>query len=251
MKACLAPLLLLAVSFSAGTPGRAQTSEQQERITAAFVLALGRLPSAGEMTKSDTPDRPSVASLYSTQRELLKSDTAAKRAVVVRACLDAFGRAPTEKEIAAWSTDSVTYTELMKQHLAWLAANPDANHRALDLAYRHLISRPAYDLEIDYWKSRGPLPYVLLLGAIENWAQRNSPGLTVTSGTPSISINSRYLATARLSPAVANEARPLLGLPVWSDVARLNNPGCNLLAVGASEIASVGGIHFLVVGLKP
>jgi hypothetical protein len=250
MKARLVPLLLLVASLFANT-GRAQTSEQQERLTAAFVLALGRLPSATEITDSNPADRPSLAALYSQQSERLKSDPAARRSMVIRACRDAFGRIPTESEIATWSAGNATYADLMKQHVAWLSGHPEAGRQAIDLAYRHLISRPAYDLELDYWKPRGSLPYVLLVGAIENWAQRNAPGLTVTSGTPSISVNSRFLATARLSPAVANEARAILGLPIWTDVARLKNPGCNIVAVGASEIASVGGIHCLIVGLAP
>ena len=85
-------------------------------------------------------------------------------------------------------------------------------------------------------------------GAMENWGQRNHPGLMVTSGTPSVTVNSRFLATLRLSRAVANEARAVIGLPVWSDVARLQNPDNHVVAVGAAGVASVGGIHFLAVG---
>jgi hypothetical protein len=139
----------------------------------------------------------------------------------------------------------------MKHHLASLAANPAQYIEVIDRAYQLVIRRAGYPEEHAYWKGHGTLPYVLLVGAIENWALRNQPGLMVTTGTPSIAVNSRFLRTQRLPLPVANEIRTLIGLPVWTDVARLNNPGNNVVAVGAGGIASVGGVHFMLTGGGP
>jgi hypothetical protein len=137
---------------------------------------------------------------------------------------------------------------LLQQHVAWLANHPDDYKQVIERATVLVINRSAYPEEYEYWKAYRPLPFVLLVGAIENWGFRNQPGLMVTNGTPSIALSSRFLTTAWLSPGVANEARAILGLPIWTDVARLKNPGCNVVAVGAADIASVGGVHFIVAG---
>jgi hypothetical protein len=77
---------------------------------------------------------------------------------------------------------------------------------------------------------------------MEDWARRNQPGLMVTSGTPTISINCDYLATVRLSPKVAAEAREGAGLPPAGD------GGTHVIAAGAGAIVSGGRIHFAMAG---
>ena len=61
-------------------------------------------------------------------------------------------------------------------------------------------------MEIEYWKRQPALSYALLVGCIEDWARRNRPGLMATTGVASVSVNSAYLATIRLSPGVASPA---------------------------------------------
>jgi hypothetical protein len=61
-------------------------------------------------------------------------------------------------------------------------------------------------------------------------------------------VNSAYLATVRLSPAVAAEARAAAGLVPTGDAALASATGRNLVAPGADRVASVGGIHFIAAG---
>ncbi|HEX2862568.1 MAG TPA: hypothetical protein VHN79_13055 [Lacunisphaera sp.] len=247
MKLRLLPgLVLIFASGFVALP--AQNTETQERAVAARMLAYGRL----DAPETSGAEQASVSDRVAAHRGRIVGDADARRTVAARAFRDAAGRAPSEKELASWAAgDAVTYAELLSALNTWLARNPDEHRAAIDRAYQLVTQRPAYAEEYEYWKPVGVLPYVLLVGAIENWAFRNQPGLMVTTGTPSISVHSRYLSTARLSPAVANEARVLLDLPVWTDVARLSNPGHNVVAVAANDIASVGGVHFVLAGGGP
>ncbi|AOS45973.1 hypothetical protein Verru16b_03064 [Lacunisphaera limnophila] len=229
-------------------PAQAQTPASPERAAAAQLLVFGR--PAATATAADAS--ATLADLVAGHRSSLQASAAARRDVLAIAARDTLGRPATEAELTAWAAgDAVTYAEGVKAITAWLAGQPEENRQVINRAYQLVIKREAYVEEYAYWQPRGTLPYVLLVGAIENWGERNQPGLMVTNGTPSLSVNSRFLRTLRLSPAVANEARTLLGLPVWSDVARLRNPGHHVVAVGAADLASVGGIHFMPTGGGP
>lgn len=240
---CLALTFLLPLA-----PAWSQSSEAQERAAAAHLLAFGHPapPAAGPDAKN------SLAELVADHRSAIQKNAAVKRSVITRAWRDVVGRAPTGAETTTWTAhQATTYAELMQALTTWLAGQPDEKRQVSNRAYQLVIRRDAYPEEIEYWKPYGTLPYVVLVGAIENWAERNQPGLMVTNGTPSISINSRFLRTQRLSLSVANEARALLDLPVWTDVARQHSPGRNIVAVGAKDITSVGGMHFLLAGGGP
>lgn len=230
-------------------PVMSQSAEYRELLATASMLSYGRPPSAFDLAHA-AKGKETLSDLVKGNGSRLQNDPVGQREVAMRAWHDAYGRAPVGTE-ADLRPSGATYTDLLKKHLGRLAANPDEYREVLDRAYQLVIRRDAYPEEVDYWKPYGALPFVLLVGAIENWAQRNQPGLMVTTGTPSISVNSRFNRTIRVSPALANEARVLLGLPVWTDVARLRDPGRNVVAVGAADIASVGGVHFLVTGGGP
>jgi beta-glucanase (GH16 family) len=79
---------------------------------------------------------------------------------------------------------------------------------------------------------------------VYDWARRNQPGLMFTAGVPSAAVNNPYLATARLSPAVAAEARAAAALGSPSPAAL----GLHIVAPGATSVASVGGVHFAAAG---
>jgi hypothetical protein len=234
-------------------PSPAQNTAQEEVIAASTMIAYGRPVVAGELTDSRHTGK-TLPELLKTHAENLKNDPALQRRVDERALVDAFGSDPLSSAAAGAKPEispGGTYADQLRRHLATLAANPDEYRRVINRAYQLVIRRDAYPEEIAYWKNYGPLPYVVLVGAIENWAFRNQPGLMVTTGTPSIAINSRFLQTQRVSLAVANQARTQLGLPVWTDVARQHSPGRNIVGVGAKDIESVGGVHFLLAGGGP
>lgn len=225
----------------------AQAPAQGERIAASFVLALGRTPTPEEITQWSGKDAVTLADVLARHRKQLQGDRAAERAVIVKASQDAFGRVPTEEEARGLS-GAGTYVELMQRHLQWLAGHPAEYQQVMHRAYRFLLNRNAYSVEIDYWTRQPVLSFALLVGCIEDWARRNRPGLMATTGVASVSINSPYLATVRLSAGVAAEARAATGLVQASDAAQASALGRTVVAPGAERVASVGGITFVAAG---
>lgn len=67
----------------------------------------------------------------------------------------------------------------------------------------------------------------------------------MTAGQPTISANCEFLTTVKLNPADAATARLAIGLP-------LANPEetHHIVAPGAQNIDSSGGIHFVAVGQR-
>lgn len=226
----------------------ARADDRADRLAVSFLLGLGRAPAAAESAEWAKGDAATLPDLLARHRQRLQADKGAAEAVARRSGIDAFGRAPTPAEIAAWSAAGKTYAELLTDLLRTLAADPAEYQRLLDRAYQLHLARPPYSVEIEYWQDRPRLSFVLLVGCIENWARRNAPGLTATSGTPAISLGCPYLATIRLSPAVAAEARAAIGLAPAGGAEFAAALGRHLVAPGAAEIATVGRMHFAAVG---
>lgn len=241
-------LLFIAVAgFALPSPGAPSPAPLQiERAQAAFVLGLGRTPSPEEM--QSTADVPSIPALLGGMRKTLQQDRELATAVARKAWRDALGSEPEPAAIANATTEAFTYAELVQRHLQRLAADPDAYRAVIDRAYRRAAHRAPYDIEHTYWAKYDPLPFMLLVACIENWAVRNQPGLMSTTGTPSISVNSGLLRTVRVSPAVADEARAVLGRPLRAADPHGLARGQAVLAPGAEMIVSVGGIHFVATG---
>ena len=189
-----------------------------------------------------------MTELVAQHRQRLENDAALKRSMAVKAWKDAFGREATEGEVTDSMDDGGTYTELMKRHIKSLADSPDEYARVLERAYRLVIRRGVYPEEITYWKGHDTLSYALLVGCIENWGRRNAPGLMVTAGTPTVSSNSSYLTTVRLSPSTAAEARAASGLDITKGSDYLSATDRTLVAAGARDLVASGGIHFAAAG---
>jgi len=247
LKPRFAFLFVASVLASPSATSLAQSAEQQEPIAASFVLALGRTPTSIELERWEKQGPLSLADLLARHRRQLQDNVADQRAVIVKAGLDAIGLAPGEDDITSGSGGG-TYTDLMQRHLQWLAEHPAEYEQVVHRAYRLLLQRDAYSLEVDYWKRQPALSFALLVGCIEDWARRNRPGLTATTGVASVSVNSEHLATVRLSPAVAAEARVAAGLVSAGDAALASAAGRHLVAPGGDHVASVGGIYFTAAG---
>ncbi|MEO6004474.1 MAG: hypothetical protein ABIZ04_23385 [Opitutus sp.] len=250
MKFRFALLVAMTASLWSVATASAATSVQTERIRAAYVLAFGRPPTAQEVTEAEKQADLSLSDQLARLRSRLKDDAALNQAVVLKAAVDAFGRPPTAGESSASSSGVKTYTELVKQHLAWIASHPAEYEQIQERAYQRVIGRSVFPGEITYWKKYDALPYVLLVGCIENWGRRNAPGLMETTGTPTVSANSRYVTTIALSPAVAAEARQAAGLPVTGDAAFAAEVGRNLVAPGAANIVTTGHMHLVAAGAE-
>jgi hypothetical protein len=247
----LACLTLAASLGIDSTAVLAQPVEQQARVAASFVLALGRTPTAGELDQWVGQGSLPISDLVSRHRRNLQADPAARRAVVQKAAIDAFGREPAAGDVEAARADAI-YVDLVQQHLAWLADHPAEYEQVAHRAYRLLLERDAYAVEIEYWKRQPPLSFALLVACVEDWARRNRPGLMATAGTAAASVNSEYLAAVRLSPAVAAEARLAAGLEPLArraeEAALSTAAGRHVVAPGANSVVSVGGVHFVAAG---
>lgn len=242
-------LLGLSLALLATVVPSSAQSTAQEVISASTMIAFGRPALAGELADPLYANK-TLAELLKAHQEDLKNDPALQRLVDNQAEVDAKGWR-VEMKGGDLRERGVLYVERLKQNLETLGKSPDWYRDSINRAYQLVIRRDAYPEEFAYWKNYGTLPYVVLVGAIENWAFRNQPGLMVTTGTPSIAINSRFLRTQRVPLGLANEAREVLDLPVWTDVARQHSPGRNIVAVGAKDVESVGGVHFLLAGGGP
>jgi hypothetical protein len=248
-KSFFALTLAAAVVLFSGT-ARAQSEEQTQRITTSYLVALGRAPSAAELNVDSQAPGLSIATAIERRRELIQKDAGTKRAVIIKAFEDAFGREPSEDEIRDGQKGNRTYSELMSAHVTRLAEHPTEYEQVMNRAYRLVIHRDIYPMEVEYWKKRSTVPYYLLAACLEDWARRNQPGLMVTSGETIISFNNSCLSTIQLSPKIAAEARTLLGLPTSENENAPNQAsfGRNIVATGAAEIVSSGHINFVAAG---
>jgi hypothetical protein len=228
--------------------------KQSERIAAAYLLALGRKPTRTDVAPwtQQAQDELTISAALTHLRAQLEGDNATRHTVIIKACYDAFGRAPTDDESRAWAAAMPvsTYTELMQRHVQSLRDNSAEYERVIQRVYPFVIGREAYTEEVDYWKKHGVLPYCLLVACVENWARRNQPGLMVTSGTPTVSVNSEFLLTVRLSPAVAAEARAATGLDAGSDAWTVSALAHTLVTPGGEHVISAGRIHFVAAGAE-
>jgi hypothetical protein len=245
----LRPFLLIAGAAALfPIQAAAQPTPQRERIDAAVLLTLGRIPTEGELAAWQNGGPLPAAEIIGRLRRQLQADPVLARSVATRACEDAFGRDPADAELQSAIGTGRTYTELVRQHLASLAKDPDEYGKVIDRSYQALLRRNRYPGEIDYWRRQPVLSYVLLVGSVEDWARRNAPGLTETAGIPCVSVSSTHLTIVRLSPPVAAEIRLAAGLVADGDSNLALAAGRNLIAPGGATVVSVGAIHCVVAG---
>ena len=246
--------LIVALLFSSAAFAQspAEQARQRERVAASFVLALGRAASPAEIEEWTQRGQASIADLVARHRQQLQSNSGLKRTTLEKAFRDTYGRAPTNQELNTWSAQSGTYTELTTRLISALAEDTAEYEKLLERVYQLVVRRGVYAEEIAYWKKHGTLSYAMLVGAVEDWARRNQPGLMVTVGTPTVSVNSTYLTTVRLSPAIAEEARAAAGMESlkghYVEADYLGSTGRNIVMPGAEKLVSGGKIHFVAAG---
>lgn len=224
---------------------QAACAAEVDRAMAAELVAYGRCATLEERSTWGARDGRALPEMFDAARRKLRDDATERRATFARAYSDVFGAAASEAEVDAASARF--YSEHTSVLLAALTARPDEYRRVIERAYEAALGRAPFAEEYGYWAEFRPLPYVLLVGCVENWARRNAPGLMATTGVPTIGADAAQPAVFRLAPALAAEVRRVLGQPLASlDLAA----GRTVIGTGAEAIVSVGGVHVLVVGCE-
>jgi hypothetical protein len=247
MKILKYPTLLCALllSSSALTFGEVSPAAQ-ERAAAAFLLVHGRKANPQELAQLQAGAGRPIAEQIKALSESLKKDAQESRSVADKAAWDALGRgaAPSDQGGA------LNYTQAVKRHVDWLAQHRDEYEKVIHRAYRHVLNRDAYPAEITYWENLGTYSYVMLLGGIDHWARRSSPGLTETAGTPMVSWSSDFLTTVVVSPTVAAEARAAADLENKEETSLAMAAGHNVIAAGSEGLVTGGRMHFVAAGAE-
>lgn len=241
-KAKFAPVFIFAAIAISAVTGFAGPQIQQERVAASYMLVLGRAPSTSEVDQWTMKGELSVADLVADLEAELADSKSEKRGVSTRSFQDAFGRSPSKSELKTAVAEGGSYNQQLTGYIAALLEDAEEYEATIRRAYEFVINRDAYEQEIGYWKERGVFSYMLLVGSVEAWATRNQPGLMVTAGTPTISVNSVYLSTVRLSSQTAAEAR------VAGGFASVEETESHLLAAGSGKVVAGGRVHFLATG---
>ena len=140
----LTPLVLIATLALSSLSGAETSPVQTERIEASYVLAFGRVPTPAEIAEAGKLGEVNLADLVARHRQRLEVDAALRRTTAVKAWKDAFGREPTDQEIASSLSGNSTYTELMKRHIQTLAADTAEYEKVMERAYRLVIRRGVY-----------------------------------------------------------------------------------------------------------
>lgn len=239
MKRLVAAFVAVAGSCLGTTAPAGSAEVPDESAVPVYMLVLGRRPSPAEAAGSGRGD---AAEQVAALKQRLVNDPAEAAAVARRASRDAMGRPAHADEIAAVRDRPQTYSELMQGHVAVLAARPDEHVEMIRRAYPLVVGRTAYPEEIEYWRKGGPLPFVLVVACLDNWARRNQPGLMVTGGVPTVARHCSYLETARVRSSSVTTLRAAVSL----EAAAVASGG--VLAAGGSRLQTDGGMALVAVG---
>ena len=131
-----------------GVPGPAGQPAQDERVAASFVLARGRVPAPAEADAWAASATSPFTDLMARHEQQLGADQSARKAVALKAGVDAFGVGP-DRVPAGAPAAAGTYLQLMRRHLEWLGAHPDGYAQIVQRAYRLVLRREAYSPELE------------------------------------------------------------------------------------------------------
>lgn len=205
-----------------------------QRWDAASVFAFGEVR---PMASAKGADSYAEAKRVLTSKKL---DADGLYQVYGYAFFDVFGMEPEGVKASSLKGDKRRYGDWVKANLEELAKDGEAYRSVIGRAYRFVIQRDPYEEEFSYWEERGVFPYAVLVGCVEDWARRNQPGLMVTAGRATISVNCPYLTTLRLAPSVADEVRAEEG------ISAVREEGEVIVYPGSGGVLSMGGVEFVL-----
>lgn len=142
----------------------AQTNPQlkKERIQASYLLAIGRLPTTGELDWWSKQNDYTVAQLVETHRTYMnRTSPGSKDEIIKKSYFIAFGRdAHTVQpgEVNHWKGRSEVFWETFPYHVRFLSDNlrvrPDIYEDVIKNGYLKLFNKTASTAEINKWKGQ-------------------------------------------------------------------------------------------------
>lgn len=232
--------LLIAVLLVTMVSVTAQSQDvKTERITVAYMIAMGRKPNTGELNYWKGQGNLTVSQLVENHRQYLAGDKASKRTMIIKAFKNSYGRNPTESEISTNMNQNMTYAEWMNNHLAWLKKSSSDYVNVIKNSYKTVFGREPNSGELNFWKSQPVMSHMILAACHEDWKRKN-PNAAKTSGSNTVGSSSSYLEFAKVGSQVANEASGLIGPAAGNVIA----PGSgNVIAPGGGNVVAAGGMN--------
>lgn len=229
--------LIVAVLLVTMISATAQSQDvKTERITVAYMIAMGRKPSSGELNYWKGQGDLTTAQLVEKHRQYLSGDNASKRTMIIKAFKNSYGRNPTESEISTNMNQNMTYAEWMNNHLSWLRKSSGDYVNVIKNSYKTVFGREPNTGELNFWKSQPVMSYMILAACHEDWKRKNGNNAK-TSGSNTIGTSSSYLDLFKVGNQVANEASKLIG-----------PAGGNVIAPGGGNVVSSGGGNVVAAG---
>jgi hypothetical protein len=210
-----------------------------ERITVAYMIAMGRKPSSGELNYWKGQGNLSVEQLVENHRQYLAGDKASKRAMIIKAFKNSYGRNPSESEIATNMNQNMTYAQWMNNHLAWLKKSSGDYVNVIKNSYKTVFGREPNTGELNFWKSQPVMSHMILAACHEDWKRKNG-NTAKTSGANTIGTSSSYVDLFKVGNEVANEASKLIG-PAGGNV--IAPGGGNVVSSGGGNVVAAGGMN--------
>ncbi len=233
MKTLTFSLVLMAVMLSASSAVSAQT-DQEQRIKASYILALGTGPTQAELDYWKTRGNLSIQQLIEFHRQGFASYPNLQKQAIGRSYADAFGRWPSIPEIDYQMKSKLTYTELMKSHMAWLQQPNNTEYgESIKRSYVKVFNRQPTAAELSYWK-QWYLSNLMLITYHNDYKNQTAKGNKVNVKS------SPYIVSVSLSPAIAAEARAASGI--------VASGAGNIVASGAGNLITNDGGSIVASG---
>ena len=240
MRKITALMLIGAAILSASFTKASAQTDQEQRIHASYMLALGRDASAGDVDYYKKQGNLTLSQLILRHQQYLSQDVTTHNITIDRSYQDALGRHATNDELANWRRGNDTYTTLMKNHVSWLQGNPAQYENVIKNSYQYVFGRQPSAGEIAYWKGQGVVSYLMLVAFHQNWKRAN-PAKPQESGNTVNFQNLPSISTFALSASIATEARNATGLVASGGGNLVASGGGNLVASGGGNLVASGG----------
>ena len=225
-----------------------QQDEKTQRIVAAYLLAFGQQPRADEIKYWQGQPQNSVSQILELHKTFIKNN-GYKREAIINSYKDGLGKMPTEAEISFYSSWNSTYTDLMKNHIAWLTQNSAEYEKMIKSSFVFALRRQPTSTELTVWKNNfQKYSYASMTGYLQTKINLTEPAIPIV-GEMSFRLGYSAIEVGRVSATIAQEAKSATGnsssgviIAVGiGNISTYNTPGfssrvANYIVIGATNI---------------